>query len=242
MTLEIVRVPVLSDNYAWLIHDDASGETVAVDPGEAAPVQAAATQRGWRIDQVWTTHWHPDHVGGNEALRAAGARITGPAREAAKIPTLDATVDEGDVVRIGGSVAHVLHVPGHTAGHIAFHLADDQAIFTGDTLFALGCGRLFEGTPAEMFANIQRYADLPDATRVYCGHEYTQSNGRFALSVEPENAALIERMRAVDAARAAGEATVPTTIGLERATNPFLRAKDAEEFATLRAGKDNFKG
>lgn len=242
MTLEIVRVPVLSDNYAWLIHDDASGETVAVDPGEAAPVQAAARQRGWRIDQVWTTHWHPDHVGGNEALRAAGARITGPAREAAKIPTLDATVDEGDVVRIGESVAQVLHVPGHTAGHIAFHLADDQAIFTGDTLFALGCGRLFEGTPAEMFANMQRYADLPDATRVYCGHEYTQSNGRFALSVEPENAALVERMRAVDAARAAGEPTVPTTIGLERATNPFLRARDADEFATLRAGKDNFKG
>ena len=242
MTLEIVRVPVLSDNYAWLIHDDASGETVAVDPGEAAPVQAAAAQRGWRIDQVWTTHWHPDHVGGNAALRAAGARITGPAREAAKIPTLDATVDEGDVVRIGGSVAQVLHVPGHTAGHIAFHLADDQAIFTGDTLFALGCGRLFEGTPAEMFANMQRYAALPDATRVYCGHEYTQSNGRFALSVEPDNAALVERMRDVDAARAAGEATVPTTIGLERATNPFLRAGDADEFAKLRSGKDNFKG
>lgn len=242
MTLEIVRVPVLSDNYAWLIHDDASGETVAVDPGEAAPVQAVATQRGWRIDQVWTTHWHPDHVGGNAALRAAGARITGPAREAAKIPTLDATVDEGDVVRIGGSVAQVLHVPGHTAGHIAFHLADDQAIFTGDTLFALGCGRLFEGTPAEMFANMQRYAALPDATRVYCGHEYTQSNGRFALSVEPDNAALVERMRDVDAARAAGEATVPTTIGLERATNPFLRARDVDEFAMLRAGKDNFKG
>lgn len=242
MTLEIVRVPVLSDNYAWLIHDDASGETVAVDPGEAAPVQAAAAQRGWRIDQVWTTHWHPDHVGGNDALRAAGARITGPAREAAKIPTLDATVDEGDVVRIGGSVAQVLHVPGHTAGHIAFHLADDQAIFTGDTLFALGCGRLFEGTPAEMFANMQRYAALPDATRVYCGHEYTQSNGRFALSVEPDNAALVERMRDVDAARAAGEATVPTTIGLERATNPFLRARDVDEFAMLRAGKDNFKG
>lgn len=242
MTLEIVRVPVLSDNYAWLIHDDASGETVAVDPGEAAPVQAAAAQRGWRIDQVWTTHWHPDHVGGNEALRTAGARITGPAREAAKIPTLDAAVDEGDVVHIGGAVAQVLHVPGHTAGHIAFHLADDQAIFTGDTLFALGCGRLFEGTPAEMFANMQRYAALPDATRVYCGHEYTQSNGRFALSVEPDNAALIERMRAVDAARAAGEATVPTTIGLERATNPFLRARDTDEFAKLRAGKDNFKG
>ena len=242
MTLEIVRVPVLSDNYAWLIHDPVSGETVVVDPGEAAPVQAAAQTRGWRIDQVWTTHWHPDHTGGNDALRAAGVRITGPAREAAKIPTLDATVDEGDVVHIGGSVAQVWHVPGHTAGHIAFHLADEGVIFTGDTLFALGCGRLFEGTAAEMFSNMQRYAALPDATRVYCGHEYTQSNGRFALIVEPDNAALATRMRAVDAARAAGEATVPTTIGLERATNPFLSAGDADAFAKLRTGKDNFKG
>lgn len=242
MTLEIVRVPVLSDNYAWLIHDPASGETVAVDPGEAAPVQAAATERGWRIDQIWTTHWHPDHVGGNATLRAAGARITGPAQEAAKIPTLDVTVDEGDTVRIGTSVAQVLHVPGHTAGHIAFHLADDGAIFTGDTLFALGCGRLFEGTAAQMFANMQRYAALPDATCVYCGHEYTQSNGRFALSVDPHNDALVARMQMVDAARAAGAATVPTTIGEERATNPFLRARDVEDFAKLRTGKDNFKG
>ena len=242
MTLEIVRVPVLSDNYAWLIHDPASGETVVVDPGEAAPVQAAASARGWRIDQVWTTHWHPDHTGGNDALRAAGARITGPAREAAKIPTLDLTVDEGDVVRIGTATAQVWHVPGHTAGHIAFHLADEQVIFTGDTLFALGCGRLFEGSPADMFANMQRYAGLPDATRVYCGHEYTQSNGRFALTVEPDNAALATRMGEVDAARAAGEATVPTTIGLERATNPFLRAGDADVFAKMRADKDNFKG
>ena len=242
MTLEIVRVPVLTDNYAWLIHDPVGGETVAVDPGEAAPVEAAAAARGWTIDQVWTTHWHPDHTGGNATLRAAGARITGPAAEAGKIPTLDATVGEGDVVRIGTTVAQVWHVPGHTAGHIAFHLADAGAIFTGDTLFALGCGRLFEGTAAEMFANMQRYATLPDATQVYCGHEYTQSNGRFARTVEPDNAALATRMAAVDAARAAGKATVPTTIGLERATNPFLRAADAESFATLRTGKDNFRG
>jgi len=242
MTLEIVRVPVLTDNYAWLIHDSVGGETVAVDPGEAAPVQAAAAARGWTIDQVWTTHWHPDHTGGNAALRAAGARITGPAAEAGKIPTLDATVGEGDMVRIGTTVAEVWHVPGHTAGHIAFHLADAAAIFTGDTLFALGCGRLFEGTAAEMFANMQRYATLSDATQVYCGHEYTQSNGRFALTVEPGNHALAARMTAVDTARAAGEATVPTSIGLERATNPFLRASDAGTFARLRIGKDNFRG
>jgi len=145
-------------------------------------------------------------------------------------------------VRIGTTVAEVWHVPGHTAGHIAFHLADAAAIFTGDTLFALGCGRLFEGTAAEMFANMQRYATLPDATQVYCGHEYTQSNGRFALTVEPGNHALAARMRAVDAARAAGEATVPTQIGLERATNPFLRADDADAFAKLRERKDNFRG
>ncbi|MEH3159881.1 MAG: hydroxyacylglutathione hydrolase [Sphingomonas taxi] len=242
MTLEIVRVPVLADNYAWLVHDADSGETIAVDPGEAAPVQAAAAARGWTIDQVWTTHWHPDHTGGNAELRAAGARITGPAREAAKIPTLDATVDAGDTLRIGAHGAQVLHVPGHTAGHIAFHFAADAAIFTGDTLFAMGCGRLFEGDAAQMFANMTRYAALPDATAVYCGHEYTQSNGRFALSVDPDNAALAERMRAVDAARAAGEATVPTTIGLERATNPFLRASDADELAKLRLQKDNFRG
>ena len=240
--LEIVRVPVLSDNYAWLIHDADAGETVAVDPGEAAPVIAAAAARGWRIDQVWTTHWHPDHVGGNDALKAAGARITGPAAEAAKIPMLDVLVGEGDSVRIGDHVAGVMTVPGHTAGHIAFHLADDGAIFTGDTLFAMGCGRLFEGSAAEMFANMQRYATLPDDTAVYCGHEYTQSNGRYALVAEPDNSAIVERMAAVDAARSRGEATVPTTIGAERATNPFLRAATADDFAKYRQGKDNFRG
>ncbi len=242
MTLEIVRVPVLSDNYAWLVHDPVSGETVAVDPGEAAPVQAAAAARNWTIGQVWTTHWHPDHTGGNAALQAAGVRIVGPAAEAEKIPTLDDMVGEGDVVRIGTEVARVMHAPGHTAGHIAFYLEDAGAIFTGDTLFAMGCGRLFEGTPADMFANMQRYAALPDATMVYCGHEYTQSNGRFALTIESGNAALASRMETVDAARAAGEATIPTTIGLERATNPFLRAVDAEELGKLRELKDNFRG
>jgi hydroxyacylglutathione hydrolase len=181
MPLDIIRVPVLSDNYAWLIHDPDSGTTVALDPGEADPVIAAATARGWRIDQVWTTHWHPDHTGGNAAIRAQGATVTGPAAEAAKIPTLDRTVTEGDVVTLGAHAAQVMTVPGHTQGHIAFHFADDAVIFTGDTLFAMGCGRLFEGTPADMFANMQRYAALPDETRVYCGHEYTQSNGRYAL-------------------------------------------------------------
>lgn len=242
MTLDIVRVPVLSDNYAWLVHDTDSGETMAIDPGEAAPLIAAADARGWRIGHVWTTHWHPDHTGGNAAMKAQGATVTGPAAEAAKIPTLDIAVTEGDTVALGRHVAHVMTVPGHTQGHVAFHFADDGVIFTGDTLFAMGCGRLFEGTPADMFANMQRYAALPDATIVYCGHEYTQSNGRYALVAEPENTAIRNRMVEVDAARARGEATIPTTIGLERETNPFLRATSADQLGERRAAKDAFKG
>lgn len=235
--LEIVRVPVLGDNYAWLLHD--AGHTVALDPGEAQPVLDAVGERGWRIDAVWLTHWHPDHVGGAAAIKAAtGARVTGPESERDKITALDDGVGEGDVLPLGDRRAEVWHVPGHTAGHVAFHFADDAAIFTGDTLFAMGCGRLFEGTPAEMFANMRRYAALADATRVYCGHEYTQSNGRFALTVEPDNAALVARMAEVDRLRAAGAPTVPTTIGAERATNPFLRAPDVATFAERRLRKD----
>jgi len=240
--LEIVRVPVLSDNYAWLVHDSVSGQTVAVDPGEAQPLIDAADARGWRIDQVWTTHWHPDHTGGNAAIKEAGAQVTGPGAEADRIPTLDVTVAEGDTVAIGDHVARVMTVPGHTQGHIAFHLADDGVIFTGDTLFAMGCGRLFEGTPADMFANMQRYAALPDDTIVYCGHEYTQSNGRYALVAEPDNPAIADRMVAVDALRARGAPTVPTTIGQERATNPFLRATSVDQLAERRHAKDNFSG
>lgn len=239
--LQVVRVPVLSDNYVWLLHDDVSGQTVAIDPSVAEPVLAAAAQRSWTIDQIWNTHWHPDHVGGNAAIKAAtGCMITGPAAEAAKIDTLDRQVGEGDQVRIGDHVATVMAVPAHTAGHIAYHLADDAIIFVGDTLFAMGCGRLFEGTAAQMFANMQRFAALPGDTIVYCAHEYTQGNGRFALTVEPDNAALQARMADVDAARAQGEATVPTTIALERATNIFMRARDVAELAERRAGKDAF--
>lgn len=235
--LEVVRVPVLSDNYAWLLHDGT--RTVALDPGEAQPLLDAAAARGWTIDAIWLTHWHPDHVGGAAAIKAAtAARVIGPAAERAKIAALDDGVGEGDVVQLGDHRAHVWHVPGHTAGHIAFHFADAAIVFTGDTLFAMGCGRLFEGTPAEMFANMQRYAALDDATTVYCGHEYTQSNGRFALTVEPDNQALAARMAEVDRLRAAGEPTVPTTIGIERATNPFLRAPDAATFAERRLRKD----
>jgi hydroxyacylglutathione hydrolase len=237
--LEVVRIPVLSDNYVWLVHDAASGETVAVDPAVADPVLEAAAARGWRIDQIWNTHWHGDHTGGNAAIKAAtGCIITGPAAEAERIGTLDRMVGEGDSVRIGDHVAQVMAVPAHTAGHIAYHLSDERIAFVGDTLFAMGCGRLFEGTAAQMFANLQRLAALPDDTRVYCAHEYTLSNGRFALTVEPENAALAARVAAVEAARARGEATVPTSIGEERATNIFMRARDAEELAERRAAKD----
>ena len=237
--LEVVRIPVLNDNYVWLLHDDASKETVVVDPAVAGPVLEAAQQRGWTISQIWNTHWHGDHVGGNAAIKAAtGCTITGPAAEAEKIGTLDRMVREGDSVCIGAHRATVLAVPAHTAGHIAYHLADDHMIFVGDTLFAMGCGRLFEGTAAQMFANMQRLAELPDDTIVYCAHEYTQSNGRFALTVEPDNDALHARMAQVDAARSRGEATVPTSIGQERATNIFMRARDVAQLAERRAAKD----
>lgn len=241
--LQVVRVPVLNDNYVWLLHDGDSGETVAIDPAVAAPVLAAAAERGWTIGQIWNTHWHPDHVGGNAEIKATaeswgGCTITGPAAEAGKIGTLDRGVGEGDVVRIGAHAAAVMAVPAHTAGHVAYHLAADRLIFVGDTLFAMGCGRLFEGTAAQMFDNMRRFSALPDDTSVYCAHEYTQGNGRFALTVEPDNVAIRDRMAAVDAARARGEATVPTSIGAERATNIFLRAGSVDELAARRLAKD----
>ena len=240
--VEIVRIPALSDNYIWLLHDSASGETMVVDPAVADPVLEAAEARGWRIGQIWNTHWHPDHTGGNAAIKAAtGARVTGPAAEAERIPTLDRQVREGDRVSFGALEAEVMEVPAHTAGHIAYHLPSERIVFVGDTLFAMGCGRLFEGTAEQMHSNLQRLAQLPPETEVYCAHEYTLSNGRFALSVEPGNEALVRRMEAVEAARARGEATVPTTIGLERDTNPFMRVSSAEELAVRRAAKDNFR-
>jgi hydroxyacylglutathione hydrolase len=241
--VEVLRIPALSDNYVWLMHEASSGETVVIDPAEAAPVLAAAAARGWRIGQIWNTHWHPDHTGGNAAIKAeTGCLITGPAAEAAKIPTLDRQVREGDTVALGSAEARVLEVPAHTAGHIAYHLPDEETIFVGDTLFAMGCGRLFEGDAEQMHANLQRLAKLPPATQVYCAHEYTLSNGRYALAVEPNNEAIARRMAEVEAARAAGEATVPTTIALELATNPFMRARTATELAERRLAKDNFRG
>jgi hydroxyacylglutathione hydrolase len=239
MALDIVRIPVLSDNYVWLVHESISGETLVIDPAVAAPVLDAAATRGWRITQIWNTHWHPDHVGGNADIKAAtGCMITGPAAEAARIPTLDRLVTGSDSVMLGDVAAEVWDVPAHTAGHIAYHFAGDDVIFVGDTLFAMGCGRLFEGTADQMFANMQRLSTLPDATAVYCAHEYTLSNARFAITVDPENSALAARLRHVEADRAAGIATVPTSIGLERATNPFMRAQTVPDLARIRAAKD----
>ena len=239
MALDIVRIPVLSDNYVWLVHEPVSGTTMVVDPAVADPVLTEAAARGWTITDIWNTHWHPDHTGGNAGIKAAtGCTITGPAAEAARIPTLDRLVQGGDTVTLGGVAAAVWDVPAHTAGHIAYHFAADEAIFIGDTLFAMGCGRLFEGTAEQMFGNMQALGKLPDATQVYCAHEYTLSNARFAVTVEPNNAALAARLTAVEAARLRGEPTVPTSIGAERATNPFLRAPTAARLGEIRAQKD----
>jgi hydroxyacylglutathione hydrolase len=240
-TLDIVAVPAFADNYLWLVRDQATGDTAVVDPGDAAPVLARAAELDWRIGQVWNTHWHPDHTGGNEAVvTATGATLSAPAAEVGRIGGVDVPLSDGDSVRIGAHVGEVWAVPGHTLGHIAFVFRDAGVAFVGDTMFAMGCGRLFEGTPDQMFAAFQRLGELPDDMLVYCAHEYTLSNARFAAAVEPGNAAIATRLVLVEQLRAAGEPTVPTTIGAERATNPFLRARDAAEFADLRARKDRF--
>lgn len=235
--VEIVAVPVLSDNYVWLMH---SGEdTVVVDPGEAVPVLAALDERGWRATAIWNTHWHPDHTAGNAAVReATGAPITGPAAEAERIPTLDKTVTGGDRFDWAGHEVRVIDTPAHTAGHTSFHLPDAGVAFVGDTLFAMGCGRLFEGTAEQMFAAMRAYDAMPPETRLYPAHEYTLSNARFATAAEPGNTAIAERLVEVERLRAAGRITLPTTVAEERATNPFLRASDVESLARQRTAKD----
>ena len=239
--LTVTAVPVLSDNYVWLIHDAESGETAAVDPSVADPVLAAAEAQGLRITQVLNTHWHPDHTGGNDAIRdATGCTITGPA-EAERVSRMDRIVREGDRIRVGGAEAVVWDIPAHTAGHIALYFEDEGMIFVGDTMFAMGCGRLFEGTAEQMYANMQRIAALPDDVWIYCGHEYTLSNARFAAHVDPENRDVVRRLESTAAMREAGQITLPTTVAEERATNPFVRAKDVEEFARLRTEKDSFR-
>lgn len=253
--LEIVQIPVLTDNYIYLLHDPDASQTAVVDPAEAAPVLAALEARGWTLDLILNTHHHGDHVGGNLALKAAtGCRIIGPAADKARIPGIDKTVADGDKVSVGASTASVFDIPGHTRGHIAYYFAQDEALFCGDTLFAMGCGRLFEGTPYQMVQSLAKFAPLPGTTRVYCAHEYTENNGRFALDIEPRNATLALRMRGVQQMRAEGRPTIPTTLAEERATNPFLRCEDSrlkralgmqdanpvDVFAELRARKDKF--
>ena len=238
--LDIVPVPAFNDNYLWLVHDAASGETAVVDPGDAAPVLAEADRRRWTITQVWNTHWHPDHTGGNLAIKqATGARISGPAGE--RIPARDVILSEGSEVRLGDHVGRVIEVPGHTLDHLAIIFDRERLAFVGDTMFAMGCGRLFEGTPAQMYNSLQRLASLPDDTKLYCAHEYTLSNGRFAVHAEPQNAATAARLADVDRLRAAGKITVPTTVAQERETNPFVRATDEHAFARLRKDKDSFR-
>ena len=235
--LEVVPVPAFADNYIWLVHDPDSGETAVVDPGDAAPALAEAERRGWRIGQVWNTHKHWDHTNGNLAVKAAtGATISGPA----EAPAIDVELGDGDELRLGEHVGRAAAIPGHTLGHIALLLEQDRAAFVGDTLFAMGCGRLFEGTPEQMFESLQRLAALPDDTALYCGHEYTLGNARFAAHAEPGNEAIAARLASVEELRAQGRITLPTSVAEERATNPFVRARDWRHFAELRAAKDSF--
>lgn len=256
MAIEIRQFPCLSDNYGYLVRDLDDGAVAAIDTPDADAINAALAASGWRLTHIFNTHWHPDHAGGNLALKAQwGCRIVGPRGEAAKIPGLDDVVGEGDRVMLGQSRALVRETPGHTLGHIIFHFADDGAAFVGDTIFALGCGRLFEGTPLEMWTSLSKIAAMAPATKLYCAHEYTQANARFALTVDPANEKLRRRAEAIGAARARGEPTVPSTLAEELATNPFLRADDAgvqaavglssgdpvEAFAEIRRRKDNFR-
>ncbi len=243
--LMIKMFPCLSDNYGFLVHDPSSGATACIDTPEVPPIEAALSEAGWSLSEIWNTHHHPDHVGGNQKLAAKhGAIIRGPAHDARRIPGLTHGVSGGQVFCFGGEDVHVIETPGHTAGHIIYHIPGaengDGAAFVGDTIFVMGCGRLFEGTPKEMFTSLAAIAALPKATKLYCAHEYTLSNGRFAQTVEPSNAALLAYIKTAESLRARGEPTVPTTVARERAINPFVRAKTVERLGDIRRAKDNF--
>lgn len=255
MPLEIVTIPCLSDNYVFLAHDAVSGNTALIDAPESGPILAELDRRGWTLSHVLLTHHHWDHVDGLAGiLEKHPATVIGAAADAHRLPPLDQQVAEGDVFEIAGEPVQVLDVSGHTIGHIAFYMPQSAAVFTADSLMALGCGRLFEGTAPQMWASLSKLAALPDETIVYSGHEYTQSNAKFAVTVDPDNAALQQRVADIDRARAAGEPTVPSTLALEKATNPFLRAAEsaiqvqlgmtdsdpASVFAEVRTRKDRF--
>lgn len=255
MPLEIITLPCLSDNYAYLLHNAATGETAVVDVPEAGPIEAELAARSWRLTDILITHHHWDHIDGVEALRAAtGARVIGAATDAHRLPKLDVALSEGDNVAVCSENAQVLDVSGHTIGHIAYYFRDAGAVFTADSLMALGCGRVFEGTMEQMWNSLRKLAALPADTMVYSGHEYTAGNARFALTIEPDNPALISRAGEIDKARAEGRPTVPSRLSEEFATNPFLRASqpevkqalgmvgapDADVFAEIRRRKDRF--
>ena len=253
MPVDLITVRCLSDNYAFLIHDAATGQTALVDAPEAAPIRAALDARGWRLSDILITHHHDDHVQGLAALRG-DARVIGAQADAHRLPPLDATVTGGDTLTVCGQRVDVIDVPGHTIGHVAFHLPEAKLLFTADSLMAMGCGRLFEGTPAQMWDSMKKLRALPADTIVCSGHEYTATNARFALSLEPDNPAIISRSEAIRAARENGHATVPSPLSLECRTNPFLRADDpvlaqaidmadaqpAEIFTEIRARRDRF--
>lgn len=252
--LHIHQFPCLSDNYGFLVHEPESGATAAIDTPDADEILRQAEAKGWAISEIWNTHWHPDHAGGNAAIKAAlTAPVTGPAEVARIGEAPDRVVAGGDTVSLGSARARVLDVGGHTQGHVAYVFDAERIAFVGDALFSLGCGRLFEGAPQQMWTSLQRLAALPDETVLYCAHEYTQSNARFAVSVDPDNPALTARAAEVARLRAEGRPTVPTSLALEKATNPFLRAPelkralalshahDWEAFAELRRRKDEFR-
>jgi len=255
MPLEIITIPCRSDNYAFLAHDAASGETALIDVPEAAPILEVLADKGWTLSHVLLTHHHFDHVEGlDEVLATHKAKVIGAAADAHRLPPLDVAVSEGDEVQIGSEMARVIDVSGHTLGHIAFYFPQSRAVFTADSLMALGCGRVFEGTAPQMWASLSKLAALPGDTLVCSGHEYTTTNGAFALTIEPENPDLIARVADVAAARASNQPTVPSLLSLEQATNPFLRAEieavqknvrlvgapPEEVFAEIRARKDRF--
>jgi hydroxyacylglutathione hydrolase len=239
MALAVHQFPCLSDNYGFLIRDAATGLVACVDTPDASAILRELERLDWRLSLILNTHWHPDHAGGNAELKVAtGARVMGPA-EVERLTPLDQRVVGGDVVSLGETRLRVMDTGGHTLGHISYFDAENEIAFVGDTLFALGCGRLFEGTAEQMWASLSRLAELPDETVIYCAHEYTASNAHFALSID-NSPAIKARAEEVFAMRERGEPTVPTTVVRERATNPFLRAGNAAAFAAMRVAKDTF--
>ncbi|HET6308379.1 MAG TPA: hydroxyacylglutathione hydrolase [Rhodopila sp.] len=241
MTVTASPVPILQDNYAWLLRDSSTGATAIVDPADAQPIIEAIEKAGGRLDMILLTHHHGDHIAGVDEVRARfNCPVVGAAADQHRLPKLDEAVKEGDTVRLGNAVAQVIDTPGHTRGQINFFFADGAVLLSGDTLFSLGCGRLLEGTPQEMYASLRKLAALPPETLVCCGHEYTESNARFALAMDPDNADLHGFVAKVEQLRAAGQPSVPSVLGDELKANPFLTAKDEASFAALRAKKDKF--